>query len=174
MLFERPLSSQSETENLRLGTLASGEEVFLTPTGHYHDNPELMALLPEALEKVTAQDRTFIKESLDLGRVIGVSRCIPTLDSDEIVYAQRVGRAGLTRFVKNRAPIETNFLTLILKKKKEAYEVVTTFIGPAAEREPWDKNIKTEAEKTAAENFWFNHALVWGTEPVVAGTEQKR
>lgn len=40
--------------------------------------------------------------SVDFKEEIGTSSCVETHEGDEIIYAQRVGRAGLTRFVKNR------------------------------------------------------------------------
>jgi hypothetical protein len=91
-----------------------------------------------------------------------------TTDEDSIVYAQRVGRDGLTRFVKNRAPEPCSLVMMVLKKAREAdtYVLLTAFIGPRAEPEPWHPTA-TEASVV----FWNNHALVWDEgEEVVPGT----
>ena len=88
---------------------------------------------------------------------------------DEIVYAQRVGRTGLTRFVKNRSlePCSTLFV-LLMRDKGGAplYVCLTAFIGRRAELEPWDPRATP-----ASREFWSREALIWGSEPIIRGTE---
>ena len=112
----------------------------------------------------------FFVRTVDFGRDIGVSACVETSQSDEILFAQREGRQGLTRFVKNKNPDPTSLLTFGLKKDemsdRNEYLCIFAFFGPKAEPEPWDKNA-TEA----ARSFWKDHALVWGFNPIIPGTE---
>lgn len=79
-------------------TLGSGQEVVIA--GHLHDG--VYGLLPEALAQISASGE-FIRQSIDLGRPVGLDGCVETSDGDEIVFAQRKGRPGLSRLVKRSA-----------------------------------------------------------------------
>lgn len=155
-----------------LGFLSSGEKVFDRPNSHIHDDIDI-ATLTEALGNIDATGKDFIVESVDLGRTIGKTQCIETSENDEIVYAQREGRFGLTRFVKNREKKDTSIVTMILKKTPEGFVAITAFAGPKAEREPWDRNLVDPNEKAESESFWQNHALVWDGKNIIPGSEKK-
>lgn len=157
-----PFEKHRGQERIVLGRLLSGERVFDRKNSHLYDNPELEQHLPLALERIDPDGRAFLVETVDFNEVIGESRCVQTGPEDEIVFAQRVGRFGLSRFVVNKDPVPTSELTVILRKSDAGYEVITTFIGPKAEKEPWDKT----ADSTSTE-FWRTHALVWGSEATV-------
>lgn len=154
--------------------LKSGERVVDRPNSHLHG--EVAKLLPVALAAIESRGRLFLVESHDFGRVIGETVCVATHAGDQIVYAQREGRRGLTRFVKNRAAEPTAYVTCILKAGDAGDEffLVTAFIGVPAEPEPWDKNLRDPAAKRKSREFWNSHALVWGSEPIVPDTEQTR
>ena len=173
MFLEKSPRSNSEKEPKFIGVLSSGEKVFDRWNSHLNDNAELFELLPETLLKINSANQEFFVESIDLGREVGKSLCVETTTEDEIIYAQRKGRAGLTRFVKNRQADPTSFVTVILKKAEDGYVVITAFIGPKAEREPWDNNIKDDSEQDAADTFWNTHALLWDKEAVIFGTETR-
>jgi hypothetical protein len=152
--------------------LGSGEVVIDRHQSHIHG--EVVRHLPEALARIDARGQIFFVEEVDFGRPIGETICVATSDADEIVYAQRAGRRGLTRFVKNRVPAPTAHVTLVLKqddRDRRTYVLITAFLGRKAEKEPWDQNIRTADERRRAEDFWAAHALVWGSEPTVPGTE---
>jgi len=130
--------------------------------------------LPEALARIDARGQGFLVEEVDFGRSIGETVCVPTTDVDEIVYAQRAGRRGLTRFVKNRLPEPTAHITVVLKRDDRdpsIFVLITAFFGRKAEKEPWDTNIRTDEELVRAKEFWWTRALVWKSEPTVPGTE---
>ena len=171
MKSEQMPQPESEKALQLLGSLQDGQQVFSTPHSHHHDNPELADLLPQALEQIDSAERTFFVASVDFGKPIGASRCVETAADDEIVYAQREGRQGLTRFVKNKDSSPTSFVTVVAKKIPEGYELVTAFVGPQAEREPWDTNIADESERARSKTFWESHAMVWGTEKIIPDTE---
>lgn len=147
-------------------TLASGETVY--DRHHSHVHGEVLSLLLEALAKVDANGRKFFIYEHDFGRVVGETVCVPTTDTDEIVWVKRPGRFGHSRFVKNRNPEPCNAVTVILKRDDyEAYYVlITAFVGHRPEPEPWDRNATANSHV-----FWSSHALVWGNEPIVPGTE---
>jgi hypothetical protein len=163
-----PSNPEHKQEIVTLGNLASGEKVFLRSTSHVHDNPELEKYLTTALGKIVSNNQNFIEGEVDFGETIGLSRCVTTLPTDEIIFAMRIGRKGYTRFVKHRDPEPTSKLTIILTKDKQTngYFVLTTYIGSRSELEPWDYRATDKALE-----FWKHHALVYGTEPIVEGTE---
>lgn len=150
-----------------LGLLMSGEPVVDRYNSHLRES--VAALLPVALAQISSQDRSFLIEEVDFGWPIGETTCLPTGPVDKIVYARRPKRSGLTRFVKGRAPEPCSSVVVILKTaddEPEAYVLVTAFIGHKPEPEPWDRNATANSRA-----FWNTHALVWGSEPVILGTE---
>jgi hypothetical protein len=147
--------------------LKSGEVVVDRFHSHLHRG--VARLLPEALAHINSRGRSFLVDEVVFDHVIGETICVPTGPGDRIVYAKRSKRFGLTRFVKNREPKPSSSVTIVLKAAEEdsgTYVLIFAFIGGKSEPEPWDKNAM---EKSVA--FWGSHALVWGCEPVVPGTE---
>jgi hypothetical protein len=150
-----------------MGHLATGEVVVDAANSHVATHPTVLAVLPEALGQIGGGDEQIVTE-VDLGRVIGENIRVATSDADEIVYAQRTGRRGLTRFVKNREPEDCTSVVVILRKiTGGAYVLVTAFIGTHCPAEPWDQKY---ADKESVP-FWNSHALIWGAEEVVEDTE---
>ncbi len=151
---------------LVLGSLASGELVYDRHNSHVHG--DVMKLLPIAFAKINAQGRQFLTEEVDLGRHVGETVCVPTGSGDEIIYAKRPRRDGHSRFVKNRDPEPCNAVTVILKRDdfEACYVLITAFVGHRPEPEPWDRNATANSRA-----FWDSHALLWGSENIVPGTE---
>jgi len=148
-------------------TLASGERVVDRHHSHVHGAAAYQHL-PAALGKICSNGRKFIVEEVDFGRPIGQTICVATRPGDEIVYAQRAHRRGLSRFVKNRTPEVCSCITIILKRDvlEDYYIVVSSFVGYRSEPEPWDRNANGNSLA-----FWAAHALVWGHEQIIPGTE---
>jgi hypothetical protein len=146
--------------------LHSGERVVNRYNSHLH--PGVEQYVPEALARIAPQGKPFVVETIDFGTCIGETVCVETGPSDVIVFAQRSGRQGLSRFVRQRSPEPCSSLTVILKKAQEqhTYVLITAYIGCKAEPEPWDRHATD-----ASQIFWLNHALLWGSEPVIPGTE---
>jgi hypothetical protein len=157
--------------------LKSGEVVVDRFKSHNHLSGKLASLLPEALARIESNGRDFLVEEVDFGRPIGETICVPTGPGDEIVYAKRPKRWGLSRFVLNRQPEPCSSLVVILKKAEDidGYILISAFIGHRPEPEPWDvRNFSqqpnpAEAERRSRE-FWASHALVWGCEEVINNT----
>lgn len=152
--------SEILTEQAVLGRLMSGEIVVDRPNSHAHIGE--MAL-ETALGYVNSFGRDFLVEEVYMGEPVGFSVCVETDESDEIVYAYRPNRSGPTRFVMNREPVQTEEVTIILKRTEDIGRMVliSAWAGGKAEPEPWDRNA-TEA----SQDFWKNHALIWGSESV--------
>ena len=167
-------------------TTADGSAVVDRHNSHIHDG--VAEILPEALGRIRAGNRPFLVEEVKFDHVVGTTCCVRTGPDDSIVYARRPRRAGVTRFVKNRAVEPCDSVVIILKEADEGYVLITAFIGSLAEPEPWDAEARlrqlrrspgtstaalAEAEDKAKRSatFWAENALVWGSEPVEPGTE---
>ncbi len=152
--------------------LKSGEPVV--DRGNSHLPKEVSAVLAEALAKIDSTQYAHdtngkFDACVDMGREIGQKLLVQTTDEDEIVFAQRPKRSGLSRFVKNRPPEACTTAVIILKKRNdggEGYFIVTGWVGILGQHEPWDK-----FAGPLARGFWSKHALVLGTTEVIPGTE---
>lgn len=150
-----------------LGRLASGELVVDVANSHVATHGSVLPFLADALAMMSSDDQEVVISELDMGRVVGESIRVATTDTDEIVYAQRPNRRGLTRFVKNRKPDPCSRVVVLVKRTTGgAYVLLTAFIGTRCPAEPWDRN----ADKTSVP-FWNKNALIWGAEEVIPGTE---
>lgn len=153
-----------------LGTLKSGESVKDRPDSHLANHKDVFAILQEAFSKIDSQDRGFIVVEVNMERIVGVTTCVKTNIGDEVVYAQRPRRLGLTRFVKNREPLPCETAVVILKKIDDpeyAYVLITAYIGAIAEVEPWDEKATQKSI-----DFWNTYALIMDdSNEIIPGTE---
>lgn len=148
--------------------LKSGEMVVDRHDSHLHKNVE--ALLKEVFTTISSDKRDLIVEEVSFNYVLGNTICVVTYPDDQIIYAKRPNRLGFTRFVKNRKPEPCSSVVVVLKKQGGNYYMISTaYIGHLAEPEPWD-TCATENSQA----FWASHAIIWGQEPVVPGTETKK
>lgn len=149
-----------------LGRLASREDVYDRYESHLHEG--VIALLPATLEQITAAGRQFIVETVDHGRIIGATTSLVTRPGDEIIFAQRAGRAGWTRFVKGREPEASSELSVVLMvaRNEPGYVCLSAWIGGPSRPEPWDPKPAEDSLE-----FWLSHALVWDPDEIVPGTE---
>ena len=145
--------------------LKSGEAVVNRFNSHLHDCAR--AHVASALAQIDPKGSNFLVEEVVFDHIIGQTSCVVTRPDDTIFFAQRVGRQGRTRFVLDREPTPSRSLVVVLKRRDEVgYVLITAFVGSKAEPEPWDRNA---TEGSVA--FWRSHALLWGSEPTVPGTE---
>lgn len=152
-----------------LGYLSTGATVVDRHNSFFHSS--VADILPELFSKIKSEQRAFISEEIDLGRIIGESTCVETTASDDVVYALRKKRQGYTRFVKNRKPIPSSKAVVILKYDEDQkwYILITAFVGNKSEPEPWDRNATPNSKP-----FWDTHALIFdGSYELVPNTETK-
>lgn len=141
-----------------IGILKYGESVRDRPNSHLS---QLMTpIIGEVLSKINPSGKDFIAEEIEMGRDVGLCNCVPVNDDDQIFYAQRAGRKGLSKFVRNRHPESCTKVSVILKKIFKDpdgcdYILITAYIGPLAGPEPWDRNSTDQSRR-----FWRNHALI--------------
>ncbi len=148
-----------------LGYTKDGKAVIDRPDSHFHwEGGMTQELLTEALGKIDAEERESFLEEVDFGREIGKSHCVEVGPEDEVIYAVRARRRGLSPLVKNREPIPCSKMVVVLEKEAEkpnTYILKTAFIGEGTPREPWDSSIPTDEEFQRAQAFWSNHALIY-------------
>lgn len=149
-----------------LGQLASGEYVFDRRRSHLHGS--VAELLPEVFAAISSFDRELVVEEIDLGRTVGRRICVETGPGDEIVFARRHRRKGMTRFVLQREPEDCSRVVVVLKRDEysDTYVCLSAYIGTHSEPEPWD----THATATS-EAFWQTHALVWDEQLIDPDTD---
>lgn len=144
-----------------IATTRNGYEVFVDTVGshaatHLADDSDLLGLVVELLSRTDIHGENVAFEK-NMGRVIGEMDLVETDDTDEIIYAKRVNRENYTRFVRNRERAPTQYLTIILKKHDDGYELWSAWIGRLVPPFPGD-----EHERPESKDFWASHALVWG------------
>lgn len=148
--------------------LATGEWVYDSSPSHIH--PGVAPFLDDIIAATNSRRRQVIVEKVRYDRVVGYSTCVTTRPGDKIVFARRVNRRGISRFVKNRRSEPTQFVTVILRRTERGdYQLKTAYFGEPAPREPWGDRVKPRPH-----HFWNRHAFVWGVEPIVPGTERYR
>ncbi len=157
-----------------LGCLASGEPVVDRFNSHLQSHGLCAEVLVTALSQINSGSRPFMIEEIGFDHVVGNTVCVSTGATDQIVFAQRPKRAGLTRFVVNRHPEPCRSVVCILKTAESpdrgSYVLITAFIGGKPEPEPWDERALFRGGFEAvrrSQDFWANHALVLGHEAVL-------
>jgi len=147
-----------------IGKTADGAIVIDRKESHLHK--EITPIISEVLSRVHTNGRQFIEAEVDFGRVIGRTCCVSTGPDDQIIFAQRPNRKGLTRFVQNRESEPSTRAMVVIKNvgRPREYVLITAFIGSKAEVEPWDQRATP-----ASLHFWNAKALLWG-EQIVKGT----
>lgn len=135
---------------------------------HLTDSPQLLALVKEALRDAEpVGGGEFVRVEKDMGRIVGMTDLVEVNEGDEVVYAKRPKRVIYTKFVKNRAPVPSSFITIWLRRDSEKeFELFSCYIGRPVPAFPGD-----EYEEPASRPFWEKHALVWGTQAIIEGTE---
>jgi hypothetical protein len=147
-------------------SLSSGAVVYFSDE-HLAQHQEVVKLLPECFELLGNFQPQLIAVDIDLRRVVGQTICVATNPTDQIVYAQRVGRAGYTRFVMEKQPQPTSHITIVAKHLSGgSIQLITAYMGRKATPEPWDRRVRSILEQQGSRLFWDNHALIWGHQQV--------
>jgi hypothetical protein len=133
---------------------------------HFADSPSLEKAASEAITKVELLEN-IIRTEVELDYFVGNTDLIETTDSDEIVYALRPHRGRYSRFVKNRTTEPSKWIVVDVRKRPDgSYSLYTAFVGRLTPSFPGGDFMPEQSQK-----FWSNHALVWGTQDIVPGTE---
>lgn len=144
----------------KIATSKNGHFVFLDDkitnvSLHIIETPNLIELVGEVLSSTDLTGDNVAIEK-DIGRIAGKTSMVETNDDDEIVYAKRLHRGKFTRFVKNKSLMQTSFVTVILHKTDDGYNLWSAWCGRLVPTSPGDKD-----EMPKSQGFWRNHALVY-------------
>ena len=157
-----------------LGKTKNGFAVYLDTESshaltHFANHSNLRGLVEKAIPTIDGVMEV-VRVERDMGEIIGASDLVETNELDEIVYAKRPLRTGYSRFVKNRESVSTSWITIDLRKSGEKeYSLYTAFIGRLTPSFPGGNYLPEQSRE-----FWSKHALVWGGQEVVPGSETTR
>lgn len=147
-----------------LGITKDGITIYQHATASHSHRPDLDA---EAISKIEINNRGFIRETIDMGRIIGVDHLVEVGTQEVCAYLRRGNRPGESKMVLTKEAQPTSFVTIIICQDRDPgetqgkYCLVTLFEGQPGEREPFDTNIQNNPEALkASQDFWAHHALV--------------
>ena len=152
-------NSECACKIIRAYRSKDGFNVVDRQDSHVHD--DLTKMLPAIIAELTCGNQNRVEQEISFPYIIGKTKCVEVSTDDEIVYARRIGRLGSTKFVKGRTCPLSNTVSIVIKKNKSVYEILSCYIGTKSEVEPYDGK--------ATENsfcYWENHALIFGSEPI--------
>lgn len=147
-----------------LGVTKDGIEVYRHPEGHPHRED----LLAETIAMIDTNGASYIRETIDLGRVIGKDHLVETNRDSVIVWRKRGKRPGYSRMVLNQVAADTTKVTIVMCRCDDSepeftgkFVVVTLFEGEPGMPELFDRKCQNNpAVAEAAKAFWATHALV--------------
>lgn len=156
-----------------LGTTKNNLQVFLSDQSshaatHLAHNPKLLEAVKKAIPTIE-DTNDVIRVQIDTGEVIGTTDLLLTTQEDDIVYAKRVARSTYSRFVKNKQPTPTSTIVVDIRHDRNSptdYFLYTTYIGPLTPSFPGGNYLPEQSIE-----FWSTHALVWGTQEIIPGSE---
>jgi len=141
---------------------ATSQEIYITSETEKH----LLAhtsiserQIKIALSQLYICNENFLMETKTVTEK-GETSLIKRNPEDTVQYLYRKGREGKSPVIIGKERELTNKVTVGICKENGIYYLFTAFYGEKAEREPWDRNIKTDAEREASEKFWATHALI--------------
>ena len=173
-----PLNVIEEQKNYFIAPRLASREIVVDREPSHVKSSDFEAIL-HALSRVSSNNRQFIEEEIGFPGEVGFTTCVETGADDDIVFAQRKGRSGLTRFVRGRTPQRSKNVFVVLKRETSyKYVLITGFVGCKPEPEPWDSKAFERKQNPAmaranSKAFWAGHALVWDEKCIVLGTETK-
>jgi hypothetical protein len=135
---------------------------------HLEAHPDVATLLPSAIEKIPLPITPGQYEfEVDFGRIIGrsgVKNTSPLGIHTDALFAVRKNRT----FPARVCPIgeigeETASMMLIARPSHMAkqYDLVTSWIGSASKKEPWDPTIGSVEEFDACLTYWRSNSIIY-------------
>lgn len=117
--------------------------------------------------------RRKIEEEIDVGRLIGRSGIVKTAPLDirePALFALRANRKLPSRVAKVGVfGEETSKIVVVARPSQieNEYDLITSWIGVLAKKEPWDGSIAGRREFQECLDFWSTRAMVY--DPAVMG-----
>lgn len=133
---------------------------------HFGDTPQIVPWVKKIIEQtdIVEPEMAF---NTDTGALLGNSELVETDETDEIVYAIRKNRDTYMRFTKSRKSAPESTIAIVLWDVKDgSCALHSAWLGLITPPTP-DSPRKTEQSLP----FWTSHALIWGTQEIIPGTE---
>jgi hypothetical protein len=155
---------------------ACGGYILISPKSedHLKAHPEVTEILPEAIGRIKLPSSGLLSTEVELGRVIGKKTAVETPLCDlnsKILFAHRIGRDKPTRIAPSGSVGEDTTKIVVLARpnrtESRTYDLLTSWIGLLACKEPWDKTIANHKEFQECLGFWCSNALIH--DPAVMG-----
>lgn len=135
-------------------------------TTHFAHHPKLFDCVKKIIPIIEVHGE-IMRTEREMDEVVGTTDLIETNATDEIVYAKRPLRKQYSRFVKNKSSRPTKWITLDLRKENDMdFYLYTAFVGRLTPSFPGGDYLSDQSI-----DFWSKHALVWGSQEVVPGSE---
>lgn len=135
---------------------------------HLNAHPNVLAHLHAAIGQLhlPAAPRK-IEEEIDIGQIIGRSGVIktePLRMGERALFSLRTNRIAPSRVVNGgELGGETSKIVVIARPSRiyNQYDLITSWIGTLAKKEPSDKSIAQRAEFDECLDYWCTTALVY-------------
>ena len=126
------------------------------------------ATMAAIIALVETHGEAMILREITMDVDVGLLQCIPTCSSDSVFYAKHRHEDRWSRFVRNKDPLPTKTVQVVLQKLGQNYQLLAFHYGPAiiAEPDQWDVIENEKDPLVALQNsiqFWAQHAWIEGT-----------
>lgn len=150
------------------GVKVTYDPVYSHASTHFADTPQIIPYVRKVIEN-TDISGDVMEFEVDTGRVIGNSDLVETREDDDIVYAIRKNRDRHSRFTKSRSSQPSSKIAISLKRlDKDSYDLFSAWLGPLTPPMPNSPFANSDSRP-----FWSKHALAWGNQEIILGTETK-
>lgn len=154
-----------------LGKTKNGVDVYVDmnsshATTHFAHHPKLVDSVKRVIPNIEATENV-MRFEIDTKEIVGTTDLVETTEKDEILYAKRPLRKQYSRFVKNKKSVPTSWITIDIRKAGTGeYYLYTSFVGRLTPSFPGGDYLPNQSV-----DFWSKHALVWGSQEIVPGSE---
>ena len=154
-----------------LSTSLNGKKVYIDESSkhaltHFDDVPLLESAVKEAVSHLLIKGSS-LRIEYEMGYIIGNSDLVEIDSTDTVVYALRPHRDRYSKFVKNKVAEPTKWIVMGFEQRSDGdYSLYTAYTGRLTPSFPGGKILPEQSAE-----FWSKHALVWGTQEIIEGTE---
>ncbi len=154
-----------------MNTTSDGKVVYVDmetshAVTHFQSAPKLLEAVKRIIPTLNLEE-DMVRIDIDTEEEVGHTDLVATNQDNEIVYALRPRRQQYSRFVKGKQSVPSTWVTLDLRKRGEnEYELYTAFVGRLTPSFPGGDYLPEQSQE-----FWSRHALVWGSQDIVPGSE---
>lgn len=135
---------------------------------HLNAHPDVLTHLHAAIGQLHLPTTPRkIEEEIDIGQIIGRSGVIktePLQIGERALFSLRMNRTVPSRVAKvGELGEETSKIVVVARpsRTENQYDLITSWIGTLAKKEPWDKSIADGTEFEECLGFWRTTALVY-------------